>query len=357
MIGRILGNLANRGRGPRELVADVKDNLAAVHNPAKAEKAKKDLTPLFNEMRIMLYGDSENEPRHEDIVALTSEIMKSELIEVMINNLHELEFEARKHACSVFNSIIRREIQGAFPVVVHLSKKKSLMCDLIHGYSNYDIALSCGSMLRECIRFETLAKTILYDNMFYELFKYVDQNNFEIASDAFLTFRELLTTHKTAVAEFLESNYTPFFKAYKSLLRSENYVTRRQSVRLLGELLLDRSNFSTMSEYISKQENLKTMMRLLRDKRNIQYEAFHVFKVFVANPHKPQAIKDILLDNKKQLITFLTNFQKDREVEDEQFKEEKTLLIKTIQALKRDGEEVNEGANAESESNETNDQA
>lgn len=50
--------------------------------------------------------------------------------------------------------------------------------------------------------------------------------------------------------------------------------------QLLGELLLDRHNFTVMTKYISKPENLKLMMNLLRDNsRNIQFEAFHVFKV------------------------------------------------------------------------------
>lgn len=52
------------------------------------------------------------------------------------------------------------------------------------------------------------------------------------------------------------------------------------SDQLLGELILDRHNFSIMAKYISKPENLKLMMNLLRDKSpNIQFEAFHVFKV------------------------------------------------------------------------------
>lgn len=58
------------------------------------------------------------------------------------------------------------------------------------------------------------------------------------------------------------------------------------SSQLLGELLLDRHNFTIMTKYISKPENLKLMMNLLRDKsRNIQFEAFHVFKVEFQN-HK-----------------------------------------------------------------------
>lgn len=52
--------------------------------------------------------------------------------------------------------------------------------------------------------------------------------------------------------------------------------------QLLGELLLDRHNFQTMTRYISSPDNLKLMMIMLREKsRNIQFEAFHVFKVLV----------------------------------------------------------------------------
>lgn len=52
------------------------------------------------------------------------------------------------------------------------------------------------------------------------------------------------------------------------------------------------------------------MMNLLRDtSANIQFEAFHVFKVFVANPKKPDAISQILLNNREKLVAYLKNFQ------------------------------------------------
>jgi hypothetical protein len=56
--------------------------------------------------------------------------------------------------------------------------------------------------------------------------------------------QELLTRHKILCAEFLEINYDKVFSHYQRLLNSENYVTRRQSLKLLGELLLDRHNFT-----------------------------------------------------------------------------------------------------------------
>ncbi len=36
------------------------------------------------------------------------------------------------------------------------------------------------------------------------------------------------------------------FAKYKTLLSSDNYVTKRMSLKLLGEILLDRTNFNVM---------------------------------------------------------------------------------------------------------------
>jgi calcium binding protein 39 len=82
------------------------------------------------------------------------------------------------------------------------------------------------------------------------------------------------------VAQYLEANFDRMFTMYNSLILSNNYVTKRQSLKLLGEILLDRANYSVMTQYISHESNLKMMMNFLRDKsRNVQFEAFHVFKV------------------------------------------------------------------------------
>lgn len=156
--------------------------------------------------------------------------------------------------------------------------------------------------------------------------------NFEVASDAFELLKALLVGHCALAAGFIETNYTKFVLHYNQLLQSENYITCRESLRLLGELLLERANFSTMMKYISDPENLKILMRLLRNKKTrIQVEAFHVFKVFVANPRKPDAVTLILFNNKDKLVAFLCNFHNERE--DEQFAEEKALVVDTLVGL------------------------
>lgn len=84
------------------------------------------------------------------------------------------------------------------------------------------------------------------------------------------------------VARYLATNFDLFFSRYhKVLVQSDSYVTKRQSIKLLGEILLDRANYNVMTQYVDSGEHLKLCMNLLRDDRKmVQYEGFHVFKVF-----------------------------------------------------------------------------
>lgn len=213
----------------------------------------------------------------------------------------------------MFNALLRRQVGARSPTVEYIAHNPSILTTLVKGYELTDITLNCGAMLRECVRHVSLSKIVLYSDSLYHFFDYVELPNFDIASDAFATFKDILTIHKPEVADFFDSNYDEFFEKYTNLLHSENYATKRQSIKLLGELLLDRANFGIMTKYISHSSNLKLMMNLLRDKsRSIQFEAFHVFKVFVANPNKPPAILEILVKNKDKLLKFLSKFHNDR---------------------------------------------
>lgn len=64
------------------------------------------------------------------------------------------------------------------------------ICDVCcTSYENAEVALNCGMMLRECFRHEELAKLVLMSDSFYKFFDYVELSTFDIASDAFSTFK------------------------------------------------------------------------------------------------------------------------------------------------------------------------
>jgi len=319
---------------PQELVKKCKDAVVlldkAGNNAKVIEKALEDISKSLDAMRVTLNDESQTNP--EAAVALANEIFSSDLLQPLLAHLAKYDFEAKKDGIVIFNNLLKRQVGSRSPTVEYIGRNPAIIDVLAAGYENPDAALTCGTMLREITRHESLIKVILQSGYFWKFFKYIEMPNFDLASDAFSTLKDVLTKHKPPVAEFLEKNYDQFFTEYTTLLNSANYVTKRQSLKLLGELLLDRSNFNIMTKYISDQANLKLLMTLLRDKsRSIQFEAFHVFKVFVANPNKPQAILHILCKNKEKLIGFLSNFHNDKE--DDQFTDEKAFLIKQIQAL------------------------
>ena len=113
------------------------------------------------------------------------------------------------------------------------------------------------------------------------------------------------------------------------------YAAKNSSLRrsqLLSELLLDRNNYKTMMKYIGDKNNLMLVMNLMRVKSPaMRLEAFHVFKIFVANPNKTDAVKQILAKNRTKLIAYLANFTTERE--DTNFNSERQLLINTLEAL------------------------
>ncbi|CAH1245624.1 CAB39 [Branchiostoma lanceolatum] len=358
-------------KSPAELAKTLRDAMEVLKRKdlpdKKTEKASDEASKTLVAMKHILYGTGDQEPVTELVAQLAQEMYNSDMIITLINNLHKIDFEGKKDVAQIFSNILRRQIGTRSPTVEYICTRQEILFTLMRGnetpeialncgimlrdYETPEIALNCGIMLRECVRHEALAKVMLHSNQFYDFFRYVEMSTFDLASDAFATFKDLLTKHKILCAEFLEQNYDKVFGHYQQLLTSENYVTKRQSLKLLGELLLDRHNFTTMTKYISNADNLKLMMNLLRDKsRNIQFEAFHVFKVFVAssnksillknqaklvfvaNPNKSKPILDILLKNQAKLVEFLTGFHTDR-TEDEQFNDEKAYLIKQIREL------------------------
>ncbi|EIE24810.1 Degreening-related dee76 protein [Coccomyxa subellipsoidea C-169] len=329
ILKKVLHNTSSKS--PQDMVLRAAQTTEKLTDTA-TERQQEELARYLSQMKAAMYGDGEIEPSKETAVLLCWEACKVGLPLVLAQKLSLLDFETRKDAAQVCGCIFRMDSNADGPGVRFVHEHPHILEILFQGYDNPSIALNCGSMLRDCVRDESLARMVLEGPLFQEYFKKVEVSNFEVASDAFQTFKDLLTRHEPLVASYLQGHYQEFFGAYVNLLQSSNYVTRRQSLKLLGELLLNRANVKVMMRYVSDVNNLKLMMILLKDNsRSIQFEAFHVFKVFVANPNKTKEIVEVLSTNKEKLLKYLGDFHTDKE--DEQFKEEKAVIIKEISML------------------------
>ncbi|CZS96049.1 hypothetical protein WAI453_009722 [Rhynchosporium graminicola] len=355
------------GRRPRTNTVDLpkqaKDQIQKLDGPSGAAKAE-DLAKTLGQMKFVLQGNQETESSPEQIYALVTGMIQEDLLYLLAVNLWRLPFESRKDTQVIFSYVLRFRPPTASPksepiaLSYVINNRPEVLVELCNGYDHKESATPAGTVLREVLKSHSAAAIILFDDqsvgspgpkgltginqelrqsgngVFWKFFKWIDQGSFEVGADAFTTFRELLTKHKQLVAQYLSTNFDLFFDKYNNILvKSESYVTKRQSIKLLGEILLDRANYAVMTAYVDRGEHLKICMNLLRDERKmVQYEGFHVFKVFVANPHKSIAVQKILLINRERLLVFLKEFLQDR-TEDEQFIDEREFLIKQIKNM------------------------
>ncbi|KAK6133207.1 hypothetical protein DH2020_033043 [Rehmannia glutinosa] len=311
----------SKPKTPADLVRQTRDLLIFVDRGGpdtkenKREEKMMELSKLIRNLKQVLYGDSESEPVSEACAQLTQEFLKENTLRLLIICLPKLDLEARKNATQIVANLQRQQVQCRLIACDYLEKNMDLMDILITGYENTDLALHYGTMLRECIRHQSVARYVLQSEHMKKFFDYIQLPNFDIASDAAATFKcfrsmELLTRHKSTVADFLSNNYD----------------------WLLGDMLLDRSNSAVMTRYVSSRDNLRILMNLLRESsKSIQIEAFHVFKLFAANQNKPPDIVSILHANQNKLLRLIADFKTEKE--DEQFEADKAQVMKEIAEL------------------------
>ncbi|OJK05054.1 hypothetical protein ASPACDRAFT_20267 [Aspergillus aculeatus ATCC 16872] len=358
----------NRGRSrqPSDLVRTIKDSLARVREDPSTAKVglQFDAEKPLSQMKLIVQGTQDVEVSPEQVQNLVHAALQEDLLYDLALCLHLLPFEARKDTQAIFSHMLRfrpassNPNQNDPPVISYIvHNRPEVIIELCKGYEHSESAMPCGIILREALKFDVIAAIILYDQsgegepaikltevqpgvpqdgtgIFWRFFYWIDRGSFELSADSFTTFRDILTRHKTLVTGYLSTNFDRFFAKFNEVLvNSSSYVTKRQSIKLLGEILLDRANYNVMMAYVESGDNLKLCMKLLRDDRKmVQYEGFHVFKVFVANPNKSVAVQRILINNRDRLLRFLPRFLEDR-TEDDQFTDEKSFLVRQIELL------------------------
>ncbi|KAL5219319.1 hypothetical protein ABZP36_020003 [Zizania latifolia] len=336
------GLFRSKARGPAELVRHARELLAFVaenHEACggKREHKMADLTKSIREIKSILYGNGEAEPVDEACSQLTKEFFKENTnsLHLLIVCLPYMDLETQKDVTQVTANLLRQKVDYRMVASDYLEENQDLLDVLMSGYDNMDIAIHYSSILRDCIRHQVAARYVLESQHMKKFFHYIQYPDFNIASDAFKTFKELLTRHRSTAAEFFSKNYD----------------------WLLGDILVDKSNTEAMMRYVSSKDHLIILMNLLREQsKAIQVEAFRVFKVlsmvknllvyqtktehlvvciyvqlFTGNPKKPPEIVGILVTNKSKILRFLADFTMDKE--DQQFEADKAQVVDEISAM------------------------
>ncbi|CAI5737530.1 unnamed protein product [Hyaloperonospora brassicae] len=278
--------------------------------------------------------DEEQGDREKKMDDMAELLLRYRVLEkvLMPKVLGQLTFETRKYVGHVFRAMTVHNLRGFIELI---GERPDIMRWLVEGYKNNDTALICGSMLRDC--FEHQALTMLFLRTLEPEFDFLftvtmENSNFDISADALINISRLLTVHKKVTVQLLDESFDHIFGLLNGLLTSENYATRRQALQLLSELLLDPVNFAVMQRYVASRQYLKQVMLLLREPSEaLRMDAFHVFKIFVANPNKSPEVEQLLVRNREKLLAFVSDFGKSASNRD--FLQERSLLVFALERM------------------------
>lgn len=221
-----LNSIAKRKKTPDQLVMSTKQAMQTLIDNAVGKEEDKitasdTLAKSLIDMKNVLFGTTENpEVDDEKTAELSKAILQEDLMTVLLSNINILGIETRKDLSVIFCNLLKKNIGG---FVEHVAGNAALIDLMLQGYMT-EAALTCGVMIRDCLRYEALARLLLASEHIWQFFKvYVHLPNFDIASDAFNTLKELLVIpkHRHVATEFMEKNCDKLLEHYDVGLHAE----------------------------------------------------------------------------------------------------------------------------------------
>ena len=341
----------------RKLSVELKGLRGEVGKQSCLSISDEECNELENYLAAACSGTTANvyvkkQPKNEEVDKCLTMAGSTEIMLHIAQKIAFLTAETRRIVSAIWGYLLKMEHPKSFqrPMVEYLLKNPEAVNALFgsYGRNTNGIDVIIGVMIRDATRFQKVIEHVFKRKLVLALFPVLTSANFDVSSDAFQTLKEILVNHKDVSAPWLSQNFDIFFDEYMRLVENasaDEYVTVRQSLGILSSILLDRQFMDVMIQFVNKEEFLKPILILMNNKSKVvQFEAFHIFKIFAANPNKTPNIMRILIQNHDRIMKILDHIEKDRS-EDVEFTQDKAAVVRKLISLK---EKIERGSGAAS---------
>lgn len=127
---------------------------------------------------------------------------------------------------------------------------------------------------------------------------------------------------------------------FLELFSQDNYLAKREGMKILHEMLLNKTHNREFSEYFVKEkDHLKFTMTSLNDESSqIQREAFELLLIFLQTPQdkRGEKVNETLRKNRDPLIQFVENYISDAddpERDNEILQEKKKIALRYLENM------------------------
>ena len=251
----------------KHLIEQLEKLETSVAGSDNRKKAQDECGRYIVGTKHFLLKETDPVPTPEALDELYYSIYQSDLFFSLLFSFSNLDFEARKDVAMIYCICLSRSSDNKLPTVDYLLTKPKFISLLLKSSEacitkpgGSDVFLTISGMILETIKQEQLCRIILKDPQIWKYFDFTRLGSFEISTSSLQILSELFTVHPKLVAtEYFnsEENMTRFIDKINKLMAHGNYVTKRQSVKLLATLILNRINNQLMTTYINSSDNVK----------------------------------------------------------------------------------------------------
>uniref|UniRef100_A0A7S3PIF8 SPIN90/Ldb17 leucine-rich domain-containing protein n=1 Tax=Aplanochytrium stocchinoi TaxID=215587 RepID=A0A7S3PIF8_9STRA len=222
------------------------------------------------------------------------------------------------------------------PVVKYVNTRAKELAEALsvvlraNNMSLHTSAIFRNTIMHECVYRECLCEDL-------RIIKHLIAHCVETQNPhSFGILEMILMRDRNAVSALLQENDNApmFFQKYVRLFECKDYHLLARIVRILADMLLDKQNLYVSKMFIGEGEYLLLVLRLLLiPDKIVNLEAFHVLKVFVANPEMKNEVAHTLMSNSEGLILYIKELLRDDEQDDVTLAE-RDLIIRVLFGLK-----------------------
>jgi hypothetical protein len=192
-------------------------------------------------------------------MAMETHNLNDEFAEIMMN-INIFEFEDRKHV-QQFITELYNQLTEVLEDTLN-PKKVEVVTTLIGKYELPGMSTFIGNLLRLHTKSNKLVDAFLNLELLDRLVKLITNPDFNIQSDAYETFKEILLFERTGenptFDAFIIENHTALFKLFDQLEQDPNYFSKREGLKT--QYMLLARNETLRKIYTSDKERLKSIM-------------------------------------------------------------------------------------------------
>jgi calcium binding protein 39 len=176
------------------------------------------LCKQFTEVKILLCGEIDHpQVDEEKIKDFSRQFQLQDFFFIALSHLMIIPLEGKKDLAVIYIFLLKKNSEK-FQQYLE-SQIAKLLPLIVQGYEHPDLALICGQMLKESIKFPFFAKYLLIESPFLWPFfdSYVHLPNFDVAHDAFNVVKELFTNSllQEIQQEFFDKFANIFIEKYQ----------------------------------------------------------------------------------------------------------------------------------------------